>query len=292
MKVGFVGLGEMGTGIVPRLMAAGHEVTGWNRSADKAAGLIAQGMAWADTPAAVAAAAEITISCVTDSTAVKQIALGEDGVLDGIAADGLYLDMSTISPLVSREIAAAFRARGRTMMDAPISGSPVTLQQGKASVMVGGSEADFERARPMLQAIGAKVTRIGAQGLAVQTKIGINLTLIVEMVAFCEGVALAEKGGVPRAVAVEAMLNSVVASPVMAYRGPFILDMPDKPLASVTLQQKDALLALELGRQMGLPTPLMAAANELLNACRGLGIDHRDFVTVYDVYCHLGGIKS
>jgi len=292
MKVGFVGLGEMGTGIVPRLIAAGHEVTGWNRSADRAAGLIAQGMAWGETPASVAAGAEITISCVTDSTAVKQVALGDDGVLEGITADGLYLDMSTISPLVSRQIAAAFRERGRTMMDAPISGSPVTLQQGKASVMVGGSQADFERARPVLEAIGAKVTRIGAQGLAVQTKIGINLTLIVEMVAFCEGVALAEKGGVPRAVAVEAMLNSVVASPVMAYRGPFILDMPDKPLASVTLQQKDALLALELGRQMGLPTPLMAAANELLNACRGLGIDHRDFVTVYDVYCHLGGIKS
>jgi len=292
MKVGFVGLGEMGTGIVPRLIAAGHEVTGWNRSADKAAGLLAQGMAWGDTPAAVAARTEITISCVTDSTAVKQVALGDNGVIEGITADGLYLDMSTISPLVSRQIAAAFRERGRTMMDAPISGSPVTLQQGKASVMVGGSQADFERARPVLEAIGAKVTRIGAQGLAVQTKIGINLTLIVEMVAFCEGVALAEKGGVPRAVAVEAMLNSVVASPVMAYRGPFILDMPDKPLASVTLQQKDALLALELGRQMGLPTPLMAAANELLNACRGLGIDHRDFVTVYDVYCHLGGITS
>ena len=178
------------------------------------------------------------------------------------------------------------------MMDAPISGSPVTLEQGKASLMVGGSVADFERVKPVLQAIGAKVTRIGEQGLAVQTKIGINLTLIVEMVAFCEGVALAEKGGVPREVAVEAMLNSVVASPVMGYRGPFIVDMPDKPLANVTLQQKDALLALDLARQMGQPTPLLATANELLNACRGMGIDHRDFVTVYDVYCHLGGMNK
>jgi 3-hydroxyisobutyrate dehydrogenase-like beta-hydroxyacid dehydrogenase len=178
------------------------------------------------------------------------------------------------------------------MMDAPISGSPITLEQGKASIMVGGSQADFERARPVLRAIGSKVNRIGDQGLALQTKIGINLTLIVEMVAFCEGVALAEKGGVPRDVAVDAMLNSVVASPVMGYRGPFILDMPEKPLANVTLQQKDALLALELGRQMGQPTPLIAAANELLNACRGLGIDHRDFVTVYDVYRQLGGMKT
>jgi len=292
LNVGFVGLGEMGTGIVPRLLAAGHRVTGWNRTADKAAALIESGMAWGETPAAVAAASEITISCVTNASAVRAIALGEGGIIEGIGADGLYLDMSTISPLVSREIAAEFRARGKVMMDTPISGSPVTLEQGKASVMVGGSQADFERAKPVLEAIGPKVNRIGDQGLAVQMKIGINLTLIVEMVAFCEGVALAEKGGVPRAVAVDAMLNSVVASPVMGYRGPFIIDMPDKPLANVTLQQKDALLALELARELGQPAPLIATANELLNACRGLGIDHRDFVTVYDVYCHLGGMNQ
>jgi 3-hydroxyisobutyrate dehydrogenase-like beta-hydroxyacid dehydrogenase len=291
MNIGFVGLGDMGKGIVPRLIAAGHRVTGWNRSAGKSDELIALGMAWGETPAAVAATSEITFSCVTDAAAIRAVALGDDGIIAGIGKDSLYLDMSTISPIVSREIAAAFRAQGRTMMDTPISGSPVTLEQGKASIMVGGSQADFERIRPVLLDIGAKATRIGDQGLAVQTKIGINLTLIVEMVAFCEGVALAEKGGVPRDVAVEAMLNSVVASPVMGYRGPFILDMPDKPLANVTLQQKDALLALELAREMGQPTPLMAAANELLNACRGLGIDHRDFVTVYDVYCHLGGMK-
>lgn len=291
MNIGFVGLGDMGKGIVPRLLAAGHTVTGWNRSAGKSDALIELGMAWGETPAAVAATSEITFSCVTDAVAIRAVALGDKGIIEGIGEDGLYLDMSTISPLVSREIAAAFRARGRTMMDTPISGSPVTLEQGKASIMVGGSEADFERVRPVLLDIGAKAMRIGDQGLAVQTKIGINLTLIVEMVAFCEGVALAEKGGVQRDVAVEAMLNSVVASPVMSYRGPFILNMPDKPLANVTLQQKDALLALELAREMGQPTPLLAAANELLNACRGLGIDHRDFVTVYDVYCHLGGMK-
>jgi 3-hydroxyisobutyrate dehydrogenase-like beta-hydroxyacid dehydrogenase len=292
MNVGFVGLGDMGTGIVPRLITAGYKVCGWNRTAEKSAELIEKGMTWGETPAAVAASSEITFSCVTDAAAVEAIALGDDGVIEGIAEDSLYLDMSTISPIVSRHIAGAFRAKGRTMMDAPISGSPVTLEQGKASIMVGGSEADFERARPILQAIGSKVSRIGDQGLALQTKIGINLTLIVEMVAFCEGVALAEKGGVPRDVAVDAMLKSVVASPVMGYRGPFILDMPEKPLANVRLQQKDALLALDLAREMGQPTPLIAAANELLNACRGLGIDHRDFVTVYDVYCHLGGMKT
>jgi 3-hydroxyisobutyrate dehydrogenase-like beta-hydroxyacid dehydrogenase len=292
MDIGFVGLGDMGSGIVKRLIAAGHDVSGWNRTAGKSAELIQMGMAWGDTPAAVAARSGITLSCVTDAAAVKAIALGDEGIIAGIGEDGLYLDMSTISPLVSRDIAAAFRAKGRIMMDAPISGSPVTLEQGKLSVMVGGSEADFERVKPVLLDIGSKVSRIGDQGLALHTKIGINLTLIVEMIAFCEGVALAEKGGVPRDVAVDAMLKSVVASPVMHYRGPFILQMPEKPLANVSLQQKDALLALELARDMGQPAPLIAAANELLNACRGLGIDHRDFVTVYDVYCQLGGMKA
>lgn len=292
MNVGFIGLGDMGNGIVPRLIAAGYNVTGWNRTPGKNDALIEMGMAWGETPAAVAASSEVILSCVTDANAIKSVALGDGGVIEGIGEDGLFLDMSTISPVVSQEICAAFRENGRVMMDAPISGSPVTLEQGKASIMVGGSEGDYERARPVLLAIGPKVSRIGEQGAAVQMKIGINLTLIVEMVAFCEGVALAEKGGVARDVAVEAMLNSVVASPVMGYRGPFIIDMPEKPLANVTLQQKDALLALELAREMGQPTPLLATANELLNACRGLGIDYRDFVTVYDVYCHLGGMNS
>jgi 3-hydroxyisobutyrate dehydrogenase-like beta-hydroxyacid dehydrogenase len=292
MNIGFAGLGEMGHGIIPRLIAAGHRVTGWNRTPGTCAELLDHGMTLGESPASVAASSDIIFSCVTNAEAVKAIALGDKGIIEGLGKDSLYLDMSTISPIVSRQIAAAFRDKGLTMMDSPISGSPVSLRQGKAAVMVGGTEADFERVKPVLQAIGPSVSLIGEQGLAVQVKIGINLTLIVEMVAFCEGVALAEKGGVPRRIAVDAMLKSVVASPVMAYRGPFILDMPDKPLANVTLQQKDAVLALELAREMGQPTPLLATANELLNACRGLGIDHRDFVTVYDVYCHLGGLKK
>lgn len=292
MKLGFIGLGEMGENIVPRLLDAGYTVTGWNRTKEKGDPLIAKGMQWGDSPRDVAAKSDIVFSIVTNAKAVEAVALGDDGVLAGLGEGGIYLDMSTISPNVSRAVAKAFAEKGRVMLDAPLSGSPVTLQQGKASVMVGGDKAAYDRVEPVLQAIGPKVSYIGGSGLAVQTKIGINLTLIVEMVAFCEGVALGEKGGVPRAVMVDAMLKSVVASPVMGYRGPFILDMPAKPLADVTLQQKDAILALELAREMGMPTPLLATANELLNACRGLGIDHRDFVTVYDVYCTLGGMSK
>ncbi len=291
MRVGFIGLGDMGQGIVPRLLAAGHQVTGWNRTAGKAVPLLEVGMEWADTPRQVAEGAEVVLSVVTDAAAVEKVALGEDGVLSGLGSDGIYADMSTIDPDASRRIATAFADAGRTMLDAPLSGSPISLEQDKASVMVGGDAAAFERVRPVLEAIGPTVTYIGASGMAVQMKVAINLCLIVEMVAFSEAVALAEKGGVDRSVAVDAMLKSVVASPVMGYRGPFILEgnMPDKPLANVTLQQKDMLLALDLGRRQGSPVPLAAAANEMLNACHGLGLSHRDFVTVFDVYRRLGG---
>jgi len=293
VRVGFIGLGDMGQSIVPRLLAAGHQVTGWNRTEERAAPLLAIGMEWGDSPRQVAEAAEIVLSIVTDSAAVEAVTLGEGGVLDGLGADGVYADMSTIDPETSRRISAAFTAAGRTMLDAPLSGSPVSLEQGKASVMVGGDREAFERARPVLEAIGPSVSYIGASGLAVQMKVAVNLCLIVEMVAFSEAVALAEKGGVDRKVAVDAMLKSVVASPVMGYRGPFILEgnMPDKPLANVTLQQKDMLLALDLGRRQGSPVPLAAAANEMLNACHGLGLSHRDFVTVFDAYRMLGGAR-
>jgi 3-hydroxyisobutyrate dehydrogenase-like beta-hydroxyacid dehydrogenase len=282
----------MGQGIVPRLLAAGHGVTGWNRTASKAEPLTELGMVWADTPAGVARASELVFSIVTDAAAVRSVALGDDGVIAGLDAGSVYLDMSTIDPEVSREINSQFAAASLTMLDAPISGSPITLERGSASIMVGGDRAAFERVEPVLHDIGSKVSYIGDSGAAVQMKVAINLTLIVEMVVFCESVALAEKGGVARDVAVDAMLKSVVASPVMGYRGPFILEgnMPDKPLADVSLQQKDMILALEVARRQGSPAPLGAVANELLNACRGLGIDHRDFVTVFDVYRLLGGM--
>ncbi len=291
MKIGFVGLGAMGQLIVPRLMAAGHKVTGWNRSRDKAAPLIKAGMAWADTPRAVAEISELVFSIVTDAKAVKAVALGPDGIVSGLAKGGIYIDMSTIEPDESRAVAAQFAKAGCIMLDGPLSGSPVTVVQGNASIMIGGDETAFERVKPVLLAIGPKVTRIGGNGLACQMKIAVNLLLMVEVICFGEAVALAEKGGVARDVALDAMLKSVAASPVLGYRGPFILDgkMPDVPLADVTLQQKDMLLALNLGRTLGSPVPLAAAANEMMNACRGLGIDGNDFVVAHQVYRRLGG---
>ncbi len=293
LEIGFIGLGDMGQGIVPRLLAAGHGVTGWNRTAAKAKPLHELGMAWADTPREVAGKSELVFSIVTDGAAVRSVALGDDGVIGGLRAGSVYADMSTIDPDVTRDIGSEFAAMGLTMLDTPISGSPITLEQGSASIMVGGDRDGFDRIEPVLYDIGSKVSYIGERGSAVQMKVAVNLTLIVEMVAFCESVALAEKGGVAREVAVDAMLKSVVASPVMGYRGPFILEggMPDKPLADVGLQQKDMLLALEVARRQGSPAPLGAVANELLNACRGRGLEHRDFVTVFDIYHFLSGMS-
>jgi 3-hydroxyisobutyrate dehydrogenase-like beta-hydroxyacid dehydrogenase len=294
MQLGFIGLGEMGQAIVQRLIAAGHTVTGWNRTKEKAEALLKSGMAWADSPRQVAAGSEIIFSIVTDSDVVRSVALGENGIISGMSKDAVYLEMSTIDPEASRALAKEFSDAGKMMLDTPISGSTVTVKQGNASIMVGGDKAAFERVRPVLLAIGPKVTYIGKQGLAIQLKVAMNMTLVIEVIGFCEGVALAEKGGVPREVAIDAMLKSVVASPVITYRAPLILEghISDATYGSVNLQQKDMMLALTIGRKMGMPMPLGAAANELLNACRGLGLEHNDFITVYEVYKKLGGISN
>ena len=284
----------MGQAIVPRLIAGGHTVTGWNRTKEKAAPLFKLGMLWADSPSEVARDSEVVFSIVTDASAVRALALGENGVIAGLRKGAVYLDMSTIAPDASRSIAAEFTKAGLSMLDAPISGTTLTIGQGKASLMVAGDKAAFDRVQPVLLSIGPKVTYIGAQGLAVQLKVALNMTLVIEVIGFCEGVALAEKGGVPREVAIDAFLKSVVASPVLNYRAPLILEghISDATYGNVNLQQKDMLLALELGRKMGVPVPLGAAANEMLNACRGLGLEHHDFVAVYEVYRRLGGMSK
>lgn len=281
----------MGGLIVERLLNAGRQVTGWNRTAQKGEALVAKGMRWGDSPREVAQGSDVLFSMLTDAAAVEAVAGGPDGLIAGLRPGAVYADLSTISPDASRALAERVAEAGATMLDAPVSGSPATLAQGQLAIMIGGDEDAFERIKPILLDIGPKVTRIGGNGMALQTKIAINLALVVQVTAFCEGVALAEQGGVEREAAVQAMLQSVVSSPVLNYRGPFILEgrMPEEALADVTLQQKDMLLALELGRKLGSPLPLTAAANEMLNACRGLGIGHHDFVVVHRVYRELAG---
>jgi 3-hydroxyisobutyrate dehydrogenase len=282
----------MGSRMVQRLLAAGHTVTGYNRTKSKAQRLLDAGMKWADTPRSVAQAAEITITMVTNTQALQAVTSGADGILGGLGAGKIYVDMSTVSPAVSRELAKKVEAKGAQMLDAPVSGSVSTLEEGKLSIMVGGRKETCDRARPILEAIGPKVTYVGANGLAVSMKIATNLSLAVQMLAFSEGMLLAEKSGIDRQTAVEVLLNSVIASPMVKYRGPFVLDMPDEAWFDVNMMQKDLLLALEMGRQLDVPLPTTAITNEMLTAARGMGLADKDFAILFEVLARMAGVKT
>jgi len=290
-NLGFVGLGVMGSGMVKRLLSAGHSVTGYNRTKSKAQRLLDAGMKWGETPRAVAQAAEITFSMVTNTEALRAIALGPDGVLAGLGSGKVFVDMSTVSPAASRDLAAQVAAKGAQMLDAPVSGSVSTLEEGKLSIMVGGDRSTFDRARPILEAIGPKVTHVGGNGLAVSMKIATNLSLAVQMLAFSEGVLLAEKSGISREIAVEVLLNSVIASPIVKYRGPFVLKMPAEAWFDVNMMQKDLLLALEMGRGLDVPLPTTAATNEMLTAARAMGFADKDFAVLFEALARMAGMK-
>lgn len=288
-ELGFVGLGTMGGRIAKRLLEAGHAVTGYNRTREKAAWLIEDGMKWAETPREVAEGADVIFSMVTSTPAVRAIAEGPDGILAGIGRGKVWVEMSTGSPQASRELAKAVAERGGAMLDAPVSGSVVTLEEGRLSIMVGGDQDALARVRSVLEDIGPKVTHVGASGQAVLMKIATNLNLAVQMLAFSEAVLLAEKGGIARDTAVEVLLNSVIASPMVKYRGPFVLEQPDEAWFNVDMMQKDLLLAMEAGRQFDVPLPTTATTNELLTAARAMGLRDKDFAAVFEVLEALSG---
>jgi 3-hydroxyisobutyrate dehydrogenase len=291
-ELGYVGLGVMGSAIVRRLLAAGHDVTVWNRTREKAEPLLAEGARWADTPRAVAGTSEIVFTMVTNTDAVRAVTEGDDGILAALGAGRIYVDMSTASPANTRALAEQVAAAGAEMLDSPVSGTSITVEQGKASLMVGGSDDAFARAKPVLEAIGPRVIHVGPSGTAVTMKIAVNLSLAVQMLAFSEGVLLAEKSGISREKAVEVMLASVIASPMVAYRGPLVLGHPDEVWFDCHMMQKDMNLALELGRQLEVPLPTTAVTNELLSAANGMGIGERDFAVLFDVLAALSGVET
>jgi 3-hydroxyisobutyrate dehydrogenase-like beta-hydroxyacid dehydrogenase len=291
-EVGYVGLGVMGSAIVRRLLAAEHDVTVWNRTREKAEPLLAAGARWAASPREVAEQSEVVFTMVTNTAAVRAVTEGPDGVIAGLAPGKVYVDMSTASPANTRDLAARVAEAGAQMLDAPVSGTSITVDQGKASIMVGGDADAFERVKPILDAIGPKVFHLGPSGSAVTIKIGINLSLAVQMLAFSEGVLLAEKSGIPRERAVEVMLASVIASPMVAYRGPLVLGHPDEVWFDCHMMQKDLNLALELGRELEVPLPTTAVTNELLTAANGMGIGERDFAVLFDVLAAMSGVET
>ena len=290
--VGFIGLGVMGSQMVDRLLARGHSVTGYNRTRAKAQWLVEKGMHWADSPRQVAHASDFTFAMVTNANAIQAISEGPEGFLAGLSAGKIFIDMSTISPNVSCALAAKVRALGADMVDSPVSGSVITLQQGKLSVMVGGRKDTFEKIKPRLLDIGPKVTHVGDNGLALSMKIATNLSLAVQMLAFSEGVLLAEKSGIPREVAVDVLTHSAVASPMIQYRGPFVLQQPEEAWFDVNMMQKDMVLAMDLGRQLDVPLPTTAVSNEFLTAARGMGWTKYDFACMFDVLAAMSGVST
>jgi 3-hydroxyisobutyrate dehydrogenase-like beta-hydroxyacid dehydrogenase len=289
-RIGYIGLGAMGSRVVKRLLDAGHTVTGYNRTRAKAQWLLDAGMRWANTPREAAQQAEVVFTMVTNTAALEAVTGGPDGILAGLGPNQIYCDMSTVSPAKSRALAQQVAMLGARMLDTPVSGSVITLEQGKLSLMVGGERAAFERVLPILQDIGPKVTYVGDNGLAVLMKIAVNLNLQIQFIGMLEGLFLAEKGGIPRATALEVLLNSVVASPAMQYRAPFIQQMPEEAWFNVNMMQKDMLLALEMGRELDVPLPTVALTNEFLTAARAMGLAESDFAVQYRVIARQAGI--
>lgn len=287
-KVGFIGLGVMGSRMVTRLMAAGHTVTGYNRTKAKAQDLLDAGMAWGDTPRAVTEASEIVFSIVSDTAALRQIAEGADGVLAALGAGKTWVEMSTVSPAASRELAAKAAAAGAQMLDCPVSGSIATLEAGQLTMMVGGDEAAFKAAEPVLLAIGSKATYVGASGLAVSMKVATNLSVGVQVLALAESILLAEAAGIPRTTAIEVLTNSVVGSPLVKYKAPQLVNLPEVAWYPVDMMQKDIKLALELGAELGVTLPTTETAQRVLAFAQEKGWGEKDFAILIEAVKHMG----
>jgi 3-hydroxyisobutyrate dehydrogenase-like beta-hydroxyacid dehydrogenase len=290
----FVGLGAMGSRLSRRLLEAGYPVTGYNRTASKAQPLVDAGMRLAVTPRDAAAAADVVFTMVSDDEALRAVMGGADGVLAGLRRGAVFVEMSTVSPEVTREIGALVAARGATMLDAPVSGSTVSVEQGVASVQVGGDAAALERVRPYLVTMGPNgVTHVGPLGIAKAMKVATNLGVAVQILAFCEAVALAEKSGVPRETAVDALMRSVIASPLVKYRGPYVIGKMAAHVAfPVPMIQKDLQLALDQARAVGVPLPLTAITQEWLSKARAMGLGEHDFAVVFDVLASMSGLPA
>ncbi len=291
-KLGFVGLGVMGSRVVKRLLDAGHSVVGYNRTRSKAQWLLDAGMTWGESPRAVAESADVVFSMVTNTAALRSYRRRARRFAGRPGRGKDIRRHEHGQPGLQPGTGKKSRWARRAMLDAPVSGSVITLEEGKLSIMVGGDPAVFEKVKPILLDIGPKVTHVGANGLAVTMKIATNLSLAVQMLAFSEGVLIAEKSGIKREVAVDVLMNSVIASPMVKYRGPFVLQMPEEAWFNVNMMQKDMNLALELGRQLNVPLPTTAVTNEFLTAARGFGLEEKDFAILFEVLAKMSGVNK
>jgi 3-hydroxyisobutyrate dehydrogenase-like beta-hydroxyacid dehydrogenase len=289
-RLGFIGLGIMGNRIVRRLLAAGYEVAGYNRTPAKAAALVEAGMRLCATPREVAQNADITFSMVSDTNALVSITDGANGVLAGLSPSKIYVDMSTVSPQLIRELAIRVADTGASMLEAPVSGSVSAVEAGTLVVYAGGDAAVLERVRPIFEIMSQKIIHVGTNGQGIATKIAINMSLPVQLIALFEGVLLAERSGVPREAALDALLNSVIASPSMKYRAPFIFNMPEEVWFNVDMMVKDVRLALEMGEELGVPLRTAQMTYDVLKEAQTMGYGEQDFAALFKVVAHTAGM--
>jgi 3-hydroxyisobutyrate dehydrogenase-like beta-hydroxyacid dehydrogenase len=287
--IGFVGLGTMGGNMAARFLAAGYTVYGEEQSRAHAEGLVEDGLQWRDTPREVAETAEIVFTSVPDDDVLQAVASGPDGILAGLAAGQVWVDMSTVSPRASRELAERVHAQGAVMLDAPVSGSVPQVQTGTLTIMVGGDGHAYARVEPVLRELGTP-THVGDNGQGLVLKLAINISLAVQMLAFAEGLLLAERSGIERQLAIDVMTQSPIGSPMLKARAPLVLDLPDTAWFDIGLMQKDVALALDAARRLPVPLPSAAAADQMLTVARALGYEKRDLAALFQVLAHMSDV--
>ncbi|WP_120320875.1 NAD(P)-dependent oxidoreductase [Catellatospora citrea] len=281
--IGYVGLGAMGGRMAGRLLDLGNRVYGTNRTRAKAEPLIERGLTWCATPREVAAAAQVVFSMVTDDAALESITSGPDGILAGLGPGKIYIDMSTVSPVAGSAISDQARGTGAHMLAAPVSGSVHAVEQGSLAIMVGGDTESFHAVEPLLRQLGPQVTHVGGNAEALLLKLAINDSLAAQLLAFCEGVLLAERGGVDRKKAIEVMNGSAIGSPSLRARADFLLDPLAEPWFDVVLMQKDIRLALATADSLGVALPAAQVTDAMLSKARELGYADRDIAIMIEV---------
>src|SRR6266446_5747044 len=266
MRVGVIGLGIMGAPMARNLLRAGHPLTVHTRTRARVAGLLADGAAWADSPAALAAAVDAVVTMLPDTPAVEAVMAGPDGVLAGARAELLAIDMSTIDPAVARALAERAAETGVALLDAPVSGGEQGAIAGTLSIMVGGAAAAFDRAGPLFAALGKRVTYMGGPGQGQMTKLVNQVVGAGTLAAVAEGVLLAAGAGLDPAAVVEAVGGGAAASWMLAEQAPRMQRRDFAPGFMVRLQQKDLRLALASAERLGVPLPLTAVVQLLFTA--------------------------
>ena len=294
MRIGFIGLGIMGRPMCKNLIAAGHEVVVDGHNEEATAELVAAGAQRGGRPHEIAQQVDLVVTMLPNSPQVREVALGDDGIIAGSRPGLVYVDMSSIAPLVSREVSQALTEKGVAMLDAPVSGGEPKAIDGTLSIMVGGDRAVFDQVRDVLAAMGSSVVHVGGIGAGGTAKLANQVVVALNIAAVAEAFVLAEKAGVAPAAVLEAIRGGLAGSTVLEAKAPMMLAHDFKPGFRIDLHVKDLANALETSHDVGVPLPLTAAVLEMMTALRAAGHekdDHSGLVQHYETIANtrIGG---